>query len=60
MKIINPIKSTQSKQNDKFNLEFRIGKLTFLELSYDVSDAEFRFEILNIPIVHNFKKKEEK
>ena len=50
MKVINPIKSTKQKQNDKFLLEFRIGKLTILEFSFDVSDRKFRLEILNVAI----------
>ena len=54
--IVNPIKSTKQKQGDKFILELRLGKLTILELSYDISEKEFRFEILNLAIKSKKKK----
>ena len=60
MKVVDPVKSTKAKQNDKFVLALRLGKLTIFEVSYDVSDQEFRFELLNLAIIHKKAKKTEK
>ena len=56
-KVKNPIKSFKKKQNDKFVLELRLGKITILEISYDVSDKRFIFNLLSVLIVDTEKKK---
>ena len=54
--IKNPIKSFKTKQNDKFVIEIRFGKLTLLEVSYDVSDKHFVLNILSLLIIDKKKK----
>ena len=48
--VVNPVKSTKQKQGDKICLEIRFGKLTVLEISYDISRKSFRLEVLNFAI----------
>lgn len=49
---MNWIKSHNSlaKQNDKFLIEFRLGKLTVVELYYDKSKKHFRFLLFNFGV----------
>ena len=56
--IKDPVKSFERKQNDKFTLELRLGKITILEISYDVSDKRFVFNLLSLLIIDTKKKKE--
>ena len=54
--IVDPVKSFQSKQNDKFVVELRLGKLTVLEISYDVSEKKFVLNLLSLLIIDTSKK----
>ena len=56
--IKNPVKSFKAKQNDRFALELRLGKFTILELSYDISDKRFVFNLLSLLIIDTKKSKE--
>lgn len=49
MKKINSWKAF-NKQDDRYHLNLRLGKLTIFEIYYDVSDKEFRFMILNFGV----------
>ena len=56
MEFVSPLKSLKSKQNDKFVLELRLGKLTIVEFSYDFSKKSFRLELFNLAIQSEKKK----
>ena len=49
-----------SKQDDKFNITFRIGKFTLLEIKYDHSKKSLRLMGFNLGGEHIFGAKPEK
>lgn len=49
MKKVNSWKAF-NKQDDRYHLNLRFGKLTVLEIYYDVSDKEFRFIVFNFGV----------
>lgn len=52
--------SSKIKQNDKINLTLRLGKLTILEIKYDISDNKFTFMLLNLGVSQDSKKEAKK
>jgi hypothetical protein len=49
MKVINSFKAIR-KQKDKFELVFRVSKLTIFEISIDLSSSVYKFVICNLGI----------
>lgn len=43
------------KQADKFEITLRLSIVTLFEFSYDISDKELKFIILNYGIQHSWK-----
>ncbi len=61
MEIINPKKSLEASQSDKWALEIRLGKFTIVELRYDHSNKKLEWNVLSLFIGnHIFKGKQEK
>tara|TARA_R100000008_G_C3585985_1_gene172326 strand:+ start:3107 stop:3268 length:162 start_codon:yes stop_codon:yes gene_type:complete len=46
--MFNYINSWKSRKSEKWNIEFRLGRLTLLQLHYDAKQNKFRFMLLNI------------
>ena len=46
--MFNYINSWKSRKAEKWNIEFRLGRITLLQLNYDAKKAKFRFMVLNL------------
>jgi|TARA_R100001594_G_scaffold62861_1_gene97234 hypothetical protein len=43
---------SKAKQDDKFVIEIRLGKISVFEMYFDISDKKFTFGVFNF-FIHN-------